>query len=80
MSPVLALSLAVSSGMVHGDDKGLFVGYELFEMTMNKFTNFTGEVGYRFDNNNILRLSMFEVKLTESAIMRPMQWINAVLL
>ncbi|WP_159092250.1 hypothetical protein [Aquimarina sp. Aq107] len=42
-----------------------FVGYETFEMTMNKFQNFAGEVGYRFNDKNQIRLMIGEVNLTE---------------
>ena len=45
--------------------KGFFVGYEILEMAMNEFQNFAGEIGYRFDEKNQVRLTMMEVKLTE---------------
>ncbi len=47
------------------DRRGLSVGYELLETSMNGFQNIAGEVGYRFDRNNRVSLSVMEVKLTE---------------
>ncbi len=47
------------------DRSSFFIGYETFEMTMNKFQNFAGEVGYRFDDKNQIRLMIGEVNLTE---------------
>lgn len=47
------------------DRSGFFVGYESLEMVMNKFQNFAGEIGYRFDDKNQVRLMVGEVKLTE---------------
>ena len=42
-----------------------FIGYETLEMAMNKFQNFAGEIGYRFDSKNQIRLMIGEVNLTE---------------
>lgn len=42
-----------------------FLGYETLEMSMNRFQNFAGEIGYRFDDTNQLRLMIGEVKLSE---------------
>jgi len=47
------------------DRSGFFVGYETLEMVMNKFQNFAGEVGYRIDSKNQIRLMIGEVNLTE---------------
>lgn len=47
------------------DRSSFFIGYETLEMVMNKFQNFAGEIGYRFDNKNQIRLMIGEVKLTE---------------
>ena len=47
------------------DRSSFFMGYEAMEMTMNKFQNFAGEVGYRFNDKNQIRLMIGEVKLTE---------------
>lgn len=47
-------------------DKKLFIGYETLEMSMNKFQNFAGEIGYRFNKKNQVRLMIGEVKLTEA--------------
>ncbi|AZQ59346.1 hypothetical protein EJ994_11205 [Maribacter sp. MJ134] len=47
------------------DRSSFFIGYETFEMTMNKFQNFAGEMGYRFDDKNQIRLMIGEVNLTE---------------
>ncbi len=75
-SPRLTLALAVAL-VLHGaaaraedapaaeDRRGPSVGYELLETSMNGFQNFAGEVGYRFDRNNRVSLSVMEVKLTE---------------
>lgn len=46
-------------------NKGMFIGYETLEMSMNKFQNFAGEVGYRINPKYQLRLMIGEVKLTE---------------
>lgn len=45
--------------------KGMFIGYETLEMSMNKFRYFAGEIGYRFSSEHQLRLMVGEVKLTE---------------
>jgi hypothetical protein len=42
-----------------------FIGYEIFEMAMNRFQNFAGELGYRFSPRYQLRLTIMEVNLTE---------------
>ena len=47
------------------DRSTFFIGYETLEMAMNKFQNFAGEVGYRFDDKNQIRLMIGEVNLTE---------------
>jgi len=47
------------------DRSSFFIGYETFEMAMNNFQNFAGEVGYRFNNKNQIRLMIGEVNLTE---------------
>lgn len=44
---------------------GFFAGYETLEMSMNEFKNFAGEIGYRFDALNQVRLMIGEVDLTE---------------
>lgn len=46
-------------------ERGYFAAYETLEMAMNNFQNFAGEVGYRFDQKNQMRLTIMEVKLTE---------------
>ncbi len=46
--------------------KKFFIGYETLEMAMNKFQNFAGEVGYRIDDKNQIRLMIGEVNLTEA--------------
>jgi hypothetical protein len=61
---VLTLFLNVVNAQ-DNDRSTLFFGYETLEMTMNKFQNFAGEVGYRFDDKNQLRLMIGEVNLTE---------------
>ncbi|MGD9211716.1 MAG: hypothetical protein PVI90_13100, partial [Desulfobacteraceae bacterium] len=35
------------------------------EMAMNEFQNFAGEIGYRFNEKNRVRLTIMEVKTTE---------------
>ncbi len=45
--------------------KKFFLGYETLEMTMNKFQNFAGEVGYRINPRHQVRLAIGEIKLTE---------------
>ena len=46
-------------------EKGIFIGYETLEMAMNNFQYFAGEIGYRFNAENQLRLTIMEVKMTE---------------
>jgi len=43
----------------------VFVGYDLGEMAFNDFKHFSGEVGYRFENDNAVRLSYFNIALSE---------------
>jgi hypothetical protein len=43
-----------------------FIGYETLEMSMNRFQYFAGEIGYRINPKNQLRLVIGEVKLTEA--------------
>lgn len=62
---VLALLLTAGCDLTHADDGNWFVGYELLEMSMNEFSNFAGEVGYRFDRKSAMRLTIMEVELTE---------------
>ena len=47
------------------DHRALFVGYETLEMAMNRFKNFAGELGYRFNSRFQARLTIMEVSLTE---------------
>lgn len=63
---IVALSFSMIS-LAQTDERSntFFVGYETLEMAMNKFQNFAGEFGYRFDNKNQLRLMVGEVNLTE---------------
>jgi len=63
---VLTLSVLSSTVAAQRDDRSsFFIGYETFEMAMNDFQNFAGEVGYRFNDKNQIRLMIGEVKLTE---------------
>lgn len=48
------------------DLSSFFIGYESLEMTMNRFQNFAGEIGYRLDKKNQIRLMIGEVNLTEN--------------
>ncbi len=62
----LILSLLSNSiNAQNNDQSSFFIGYETFEMAMNKFQNFAGEVGYRFNDKNQIRLMIGEVNLTE---------------
>ncbi len=45
--------------------RGYFVAYETLEMAMNNFQHFAGEIGYRFNQKNQMRMTIMEVKLTE---------------
>jgi hypothetical protein len=58
---ILAANLAFSQT----PERGYFGAYETLEMAMNNFKNFAGEIGYRFNQKNQLRLTIMEVKLTE---------------
>ena len=64
---VIGLFITMSANILfaQNDGKKIFVGYETLEMAMNKFQYFAGEIGYRFDKKNQVRLSIMEVKLTE---------------
>lgn len=42
-----------------------FVGYELGEAAFNKFQSLSGEVGFRFQNQYMFRLTHMNVKLSE---------------
>jgi len=63
----IIIFILIFSNNVFAKDKleNVFVGYETLEMTMNKFQNFAGEVGYRIDERYQIRLTIMEVKLTE---------------
>lgn len=56
-----------SAGAVRGQfrQEGFFVAYETLEMSMNEFSNFAGEIGYRFGPKYQARLTVMEVSLTE---------------
>lgn len=62
--PLVLLSIYISNAQ-DNERSNIFIGYETLEMTMNKFQNFAGEVGYRFDDKNQIRLMIGEVNLTE---------------
>lgn len=65
---VIGLAFSLLFNLVNAQNKdrsSFFIGYETFEMTMNKFQNFAGEVGYRFNEKDQIRLMIGEVKLTE---------------
>ncbi len=63
---ITVLSLLMLS--LHAQDKAtnkFSIGYELLEMSMNKFQHFAGEIAYSIDSKHQLRLMIGEVKLTE---------------
>jgi len=64
---ILFFSMIVATSSVFSEerDKGLFVSYELLEMSENNFQYFAGDIGYRFDRRNQVRFIIMEVKLTE---------------
>ena len=43
----------------------IFLGYDLGEMAFNRFQNFAGELGVKFNNNHSLRIVYLNIKLTE---------------
>lgn len=43
----------------------IFIGYEFGEMAFNSFQNFSGEVGLKFENDNLLRFVYQNVNLSE---------------
>ena len=45
--------------------KGYFVGYDLGEMALNEFKNFSGEFGYSFANGARLKLAHMDVIASE---------------
>jgi hypothetical protein len=59
---IITLSAAA---LAEESQRHIFVGYEILEMAMNNFKNFAGEIGYRLDGRNTIRLSIMEVNLTE---------------
>jgi hypothetical protein len=68
LAPLVLLCSALPSAAapaVGPPSRGLFLGYELTEMSMNRFRNFAGEAGYRFGPRYRLRLSAMEVDVTE---------------
>jgi hypothetical protein len=46
-------------------ERGVFAAYEITEMATNRFRNFAGETGYRFNAKYRIRASILEVDLTE---------------
>lgn len=42
-----------------------FIGYELGEAVFNKFQSISGEIGIKFKNNHMVRLTHMNVSLTE---------------
>lgn len=63
---VLSLAApAIPAEGIWGGQGSVFVGYEALEMSMNRFRNFAGEIGYRFETKYQVRLSIMEVDLTE---------------
>ncbi len=62
---VLFLLTACYANAQEEQTKKFFIGYETLEMTMNEFQNFAGEVGYRINPKNQIRLAIGEIKLTE---------------
>lgn len=62
---ILALASHKGFGQDSTKTKKWFIGYEMLEMSMNRFQYFAGEVGYRIDPKNQVRLVVCEVKLTE---------------
>jgi Protein of unknown function, DUF481 len=58
-------SLTSTPVFADDDENHFFAGYEILEMSMNNFKNFAGEIGYRFDSNNEVRLVIMDVNLTE---------------
>ena len=44
---------------------GIFVGYELMEMSQNEYKNFAGEIGVRTSKDHQFRLAYMDVVLTE---------------
>jgi len=46
-------------------EKNIFIGYETLEMFMNNCKYFAGEIGYKFDDKNQIRLTVMETVLSE---------------
>lgn len=44
---------------------GIYIGYDLGEMALNKFQNFAGELGLKFKNDHTFRFVYLNIKLTE---------------
>ena len=55
----------LSCSTIKAPKPGVFVGYELVEMSLNEFDEFAGEVGYNFDSINQIRLIRMQVNLKE---------------
>jgi hypothetical protein len=65
---IITITLSLLSSTIHAQDDDhstFFIGYETMEMAMNKFQNFAGEIGYRLNDKNQIRLMIGEVNLTE---------------
>ncbi len=63
---ILIIALFATKGaLAQINARGYFVAYEILEMSMNDFQYFAGEIGYRFEKKNQIRLTVMEVKLTE---------------
>jgi len=65
ISIIILLTLLSVPQAFAENDRRFFAGYELFEMSMNNFKNFAGEVGYKLDDNSEAKLVVMNVSLTE---------------
>lgn len=69
---ILLLSFFVSEICSAQDESGRgkrirpFIAYELGEAAFNKFQSFSGEIGLKLRNRQIIRLTHMNVKLTEA--------------
>ncbi|MCI0555590.1 MAG: hypothetical protein L0287_31990 [Anaerolineae bacterium] len=62
---IMICILAANPAFSQTPERGYFGAYETLEMAMNNFKYFAGEIGYRFNQKNQMRMTILEVKLTE---------------
>lgn len=57
--------ITLSTAMNVSASSSIFVAFELFELSMNDFEKYAGEIGYRLNDSYQLRLTFMDIKLSE---------------